>query len=110
MQIPLQITFRNLSGSEALEARIREKAARLESLHPRITSCRVTVEELDRHRHQGKEFRIRVDVSVPEHEIVVDRDHDEDIYVALRDAFDAAGRQLQDALRVQRGDVKSHAR
>ncbi len=110
MQIPLQITFRNLPGSESLEARIREKVARLELLYPRITSCRVTVEELDRHRRQGKEFRVRVDLSVPEHEIVVDRDHDEDVYVAVRDAFDAAGRKLQDVVRVQRGDVKSHAR
>lgn len=109
MQTPLQITFHGAPRSEALEARIREKAARLEKFYPRITSCRVAVEERDRHRHQGKEFRIRLDVRVPEHEIVVNRDHHEDVYVALRDAFHAAARQLEDVAREQRGDVKFHA-
>ncbi len=110
MQIPLHIAFRNIPRSEALEARIREKAARLEALDPRITGCHVTVEELDRHRRQGKQFCIRLDVHVPGREIVVDREHREDIYVALRDAFDAAARKLEDAVRIRRGDVKSHQR
>lgn len=108
MQIPLQITFRNLPRSEPLEARIREKADRLEEFHPRITGCHVTVEELDRHRHQGKQFSVRLAIHVPEHEIVVDRDHHEDVYIAVRDAFDAAARQLEDVVRIQRGDVKTH--
>lgn len=109
MQIPLQITFHGAPRSEALETRIRDKVAHLEKFHPRMTSCRVAVEERDRHRHQGKEFRIRLDIRVPEHEIVVNRDHHEDVYVALRDAFAAAARQLEDVVREQRGDVKVHA-
>lgn len=109
MQKPIQITFHDIAHSEALDARIREKADKLESFHPHITSCRVVVEERDRHRHQGKQFCIRLDVRVPEHEIVVNRDHDEDVYVALRDAFDAARRQLEDIARMQRGDVKQRS-
>jgi len=109
MQIPLQIAFLNLPRSDALETRIREKAARLEEFHPRITGCHVTVEELDRHRHQGKQFRVRLVVHVPGREIAVDREHHEDAFVALRDAFDAAARQIEDVVRVKRGDVKSHA-
>ncbi|MGP1677924.1 MAG: HPF/RaiA family ribosome-associated protein [Burkholderiales bacterium] len=108
MQLPLQITFRNFPPSEAVEARIRAKAAKLEEFHPRITSCHVVVEELDRHRHQGRQFTVRVDLRVPGHELVVDRDHHEDVYVALRDAFNAAGRKLQDAARTQRREVKAH--
>ena len=103
MQIPLQITIRDVAQSEALEAQIREKAAKLESFHARITSCRVTVEELHKHHHQGREFRVRVDLRVPGNEIIVDRNHDEDVYVALRDAFDAAKRQLEDVVSEQRG-------
>jgi ribosomal subunit interface protein len=110
MEIPLQVTFRNIPRSEALESRIRAKAARLEVFHPHITGCRVTVEEMDRHRQQGKQFRIRVNTRVPGHEVVVDREHDENVYVALRDAFDAAARQLEELIRLQRGDVKSHTR
>jgi len=108
MQVPLQITIRDVPHSAALEAQIRERAARLETFHPRITSCRVTVEELRKHHHQGREFRVRLDLRVPGKELVVTRDHDEDVYVALRDAFDAAKRQLEDVVREMRGDVKAH--
>jgi ribosomal subunit interface protein len=108
MQTPLQVTFRKLPRSDALEARIRDKAARLEKFHPRIMSCHVVVDELDRHHHQGKQFTVRLDIRVPGHEVVIDRDHHEDIYVALRDAFAAAGRKLEEVARTQRGDVKAH--
>jgi ribosomal subunit interface protein len=109
LQVPLQITIRDVPRSEALEAHIRQKAAKLEEFYARITSCRVTVEELRKHHHQGRQFRVRIDVRVPGHrELVVDRDHDEDVYVALRDAFDAMARQLEDVTREQRGDTKVH--
>lgn len=96
MQSPLQITIRNLPHSDALETRIRESAEKLERFHPRITSCRVTVEESHRHQHQGRQFEVRVDVRMPgREEIVASRHQHEDVYVALRDAFDAAKRQLE---------------
>ena len=107
MQVPLQITVRDFPQSEALEARIREKAVKLGEFHPRITSCRVTVEELRKHHQQGRRFQVSLDVRVPGREIVVNHMHDEDVYVALRDAFDAARRQLEDMARAKRGDVKS---
>ena len=108
MQIPLQITVRDFPQSEALEARIREKAAKLEEFHPRITSCRVTVEELRKHHHQGRHFQVSLDVRVPGKEVVVNRAHHEDVYVALRDAFDSAKQQLEEVVRLKRGDVKVH--
>jgi ribosomal subunit interface protein len=108
METPLQITFRNFPRSEAVEARIRDKAAKLEEFHPRIMSCHVAVEQLNRHHQQGTQFTVRLDIRVSGNEVVVDRDHDEDIYVALRDAFNAAGRKLEEIARIQRGDVKLH--
>lgn len=110
MQNALQITFRDIPQSDALEARIREKAEKLEAFHPAIVSCKVVVESRDRHKHQGKEFRVRIDLHVPQQEIAINRDHHADVYVALRDAFNAAARKLEDAVRVQRGEVKSHSR
>ena len=94
MQIPLQITLRNIMKSEAVEAVIRKKAAKLERFHNRIVSCRVAVEIPARHKHQGKEFVVRIDLKVPGSEIVVNHDHHEDLYVALHEAFQAAQRQL----------------
>jgi ribosomal subunit interface protein len=95
--------------SPALEASIREKAAGLEEFHPRITRCHVTVEESGKHQHQGRRFTVRIDVRVPGREIAVTHEHHEDVFVALRDAFDAAKRQLEDVVREKRGDVKVHA-
>jgi ribosomal subunit interface protein len=108
MQVPLQITVRDVPHSPALDARIREKAAKLEEFHPRITGCRVTVEESSKHSHEGRQFAVRIDLRVPGREIAVTREHDEDVFVALRDAFDAAKRQLEDVAREKRGEVKTH--
>jgi ribosomal subunit interface protein len=99
LQFPVQIAFHNVPRSDALDAHIRQRAAKLEAFQPRITSCRVTVEEVGKHEHQSRQFRIRVDVRVPGHqEYVVNRDRDEDPYVAVRDAFDAMERQLHEVV------------
>ena len=110
MQTPLQITIRDVEHSEALEARIRSKAAKLDEFFNHIISCRVVVEMPHKHHHQGKQFNVRIDIGVPGGEIVVNRDHAEDVYVALRDAFDAAKRQVEDYAHKIRGDVKTHVR
>ena len=108
MKIPLQITLRDIDHSEALETHIREKAQKLESFFEHIVSCRVVVEMPHKHKHQGKAFNVRVDIGVPGSEIMVNRDSHEDVYVALRDAFDAAKRQLEDYVRRLHGEAKVH--
>jgi ribosomal subunit interface protein len=109
METPLQVTLRDFPHSEALEAGIRDAARKLEEFHSRIISCRVTVEELVKRRTKSRQYRVKVDLRIPGKEIVVDRDHDKDVYVALSDAMHAARRQLEDAARVMRGDVKGRA-
>lgn len=108
MQLPLQITFRDIPHSPAVEDRIRKKVEKLELLYERIMGCRVVVESVQKHQHQGKLFNVRIDITVPGAELVVNRHPHEDVYVSMRDAFDAAGRQLEDYARQQRGDVKTH--
>lgn len=109
MQVPLQITVRDMPHSDALDARIREKADKLAEFSPEITSCRVSVEKSRKHHRQGHHFQVTVDVRVPGRELVANQAHDEDVYVALRDAFDAIRRQVEDHIRVKRGFVKAHA-
>ena len=109
MRIPLQITIRDIEHSEALETHIRDKASKLDEFFDRIMSCRVVVEVPHKHHQQGKQFNVRIDIGVPGSEIVVNRDHAEDVYVALRDAFDAAKRQLEEHARKIRSDIKTHA-
>lgn len=108
MQIPLQITIRDVEHSAALETHIREKAKKLDEFFDHIMSCRVVVEVPHKHHHQGKQFNVRIDIGVAGGEIAVNREQAEDVYVALRDAFDAAKRQLEDYARKLRGDVKKH--
>jgi ribosomal subunit interface protein len=108
MQLPLQITIRDIEHSDALDAHIRDKAGKLDEFFGHIMSCRVVVEMPHKHHQQGKNYTVRIDIGVPGSEIVVNRDHAEDVYVALRDAFDAAKRQLEDYARKIRGDVKTH--
>jgi ribosomal subunit interface protein len=110
MQIQIQTTLQNMPRSEALEARIRQDAAKLERFHPRITSCRVVVGESELHHIKGRQFSVHVEVRAPGHEdLISTKHHDEDVYVALRDAFDSVRRQLEEVVREARGDVKVHA-
>lgn len=108
MQLPLQIAFRELDRSDAIESAIRDRAEKLDLFFDRIMGCRVTVGLVQKHKHQGKLFNIRIDLTVPGSEIIVNRDRAEDVYVAIRDAFDHARRMLEDYVRRQRGDVKLH--
>ncbi len=108
MQIPVQITIRDMDHSEALETHIRDKVEKLDEFFDHIMSCRVVVEMPHKHQRQGKHFNVRIDIGVAGSEIAINRDHDEDVYVALRDAFDVAKRQLADYARKLRGDVKKH--
>jgi ribosome-associated translation inhibitor RaiA len=113
MSSHLQVTFRGLPPSDAIEERIRERTEKLISLYDRIISCHVLVEAPHAHQHKGNVYEIHINLRVPRHDIVVSRgaalNHaHEDAYVAVRDAFDAAERQLEDYVRRQR-DSKAHA-
>lgn len=113
MQLPLQITFRNMDSSEAVEARVRSEAEKLDTLYDQIMHCRVVVEAHHKHRHKGNLYHVRIDLTVPGSELVVSREPDqhharEDVYVAVRDAFNAACRQLKAFASRSRRDVKTH--
>lgn len=115
MQVPIHIAFEHIGHSDALEAAVRKEAQRLERFYERITSVRVVLAR-PQHRHQkGDAYSVRIHVAVPggKH-IDITRDpaatgRHEDAHVTIRDAFDAAGRQLQDQARKLEGAVKAHA-
>jgi cold shock CspA family protein/ribosome-associated translation inhibitor RaiA len=101
-----------MEPTETIEALVREKAARLDTFADHIMSCRVVVEPKGKHHLHGNLFEVRIDITVPGEEIAVTREpnqHTEyrDIHVALRDAFDAARRKLEDYVRRRRGVVKA---
>jgi cold shock CspA family protein len=114
MQVPIQIVFEHIGHSDALEAAARKEAQRLEHFYDRITSARVVIGRPQHRHHKGDTYCVRVHLAVPggKH-IDISRDpaatgRHEDAHVTIRDAFDAAGRQLQDQIRRLEGEVKSH--
>lgn len=133
MILPVQITFRNMKTSEAVEKRVREEAAKLETFYDRIMRCRVAIEIPHKHHKRGGLYHVRIDLTVPGEELVakheptlhasmrqVDLEEEskrseahaahKDIYVVIRDAFNEARRQLQDHVRRVRGQTKLHER
>jgi len=113
MQKPLEIIFHNLEPSPAIEDNIRKRAAKLDRMFGYLQSCRVVVEAPHKHQHKGKPYQVRIEIGVPDDEIIVSRapaadTSHQDAYVAVRDAFNAATRQLEAYADKRRGQVKSH--
>jgi len=131
MQLPVQISWRNMEASDAVTARIHEEAGKLDEFFPRIVSCRVLLNAPHRHHKSGNLFHVLIDLGVPGGQLIVSHEpsphatlsHDEeaalrkqieihpehkDVHVAARDAFASMRRQLQDYAKRLRGAVKSH--
>ncbi len=114
MQVPLQITFEHVGHSDAIEVAVRKEAHRLENFYGRITSMRVVISRPQHRHHKGDTYSVRVHVALPGGKHVdISRDpaatgRHEDAHVTIRDAFDAAGRQLQDYIRKLEGEIKTH--
>ncbi len=115
MQAPTEIAFRHYEPSDEVRSEIDRQVKRLEKFGPRITSCNVVIEGPGAHHRQGALFKVDLRIAMPERkEIVVSKTHGdaherEHPLVAIREAFDEANRQIEDAAREIRGDVKAHA-
>jgi cold shock CspA family protein len=114
MQTPVDIAFRRCEPSEEIRTEITAQAQRLEKFSSRITSCHVVVNGPQTRHRSGDLFHIQVRIAMPEHkDVVVDRrrraGEREYALVAIREAFNAAARQIEDAVRDMRGEVKAHA-
>ena len=109
MNLPVQILFHGMAQSDALADSARSHAHKLESFATDLIACRVGFELAQKHQQQGRPVGVRIDLTLPGHELVVNRVENEDAHVALRDAFDNMKRQLEEVVRKRRGQVKQHA-
>ena len=114
MTNPVQVTFRGIDVSPAVDDYVRKRAAKLETFSARITHCRVAVEGPPHHKKHGGSYSVRVELNVPGADLVVARTppgsiENQDIYAAVDDAFDSVGRVLQDHVQRQRGETKARA-
>lgn len=113
MQTEPEIAFRNVEPSQTLKEQIVDHIDRLDELDDQLITCRVMVELRDHRHRRGNLYHVRIDVTRPGAEIVVDRhppkhDAHEDIQQAVGEAFDAARKRLLEEKAKRRGEVKQH--
>lgn len=113
MQVEPQIAYEGFDPAEHVRSRVSSEIERLEKFFGNATACRVTVKAASGRRHQGDLYEVSVHVALPDGREVVANRHPpghqahQDVMVAIRDAFNAAQRQLEDQARKLRGDVKA---
>lgn len=114
MQVPLEISFRGVERTQAIENLITEQAAKLEQVCDHITSVRISVEKPQEHQRSGNPYRVRIIARVPPgHELVAARDPAErDLHDPLdkiiRETFNALRRQVKETNEKQKREVKRH--
>lgn len=113
----LQITFRNITPSKAIERLVRLKARKLEGFFDRIIKCRVTLGAQQQGHHKGNSYDAHIDIQVPGKSFAVtstrnDGQAHESLSAAVRQAFEAAERQLQgytgSRRKESRASIESH--
>lgn len=114
MQVPLELSIRDVAREDWLEELVHEQVAGLERVCDRMSSCRVAIERPQAAQETGNPYRVRIAINVPpEHEVVVKREPSEEemhltLAAVVRSAFDSARRQIQELVERQRQQVKSH--
>jgi len=116
MEIPLEITFHNMSTSLSLSADIRKRVAKLEKFYGRLISCRVSIEARSKQHRKGNVYEVHVEMHAPHGHLVVSREPHHvkerharpDVRASVRDAFKAAEDQLREFGDIQHGEVKQH--
>ena len=98
MKLPVYVRFHDMAHSDVLEASARDHAHRLELFAPDLMACRVGIDLVQEPLHQGCLFGVRIDLTLPGHQLVVSRIQHEEAYVALREAFDTLRRQMEDVM------------
>jgi ribosome-associated translation inhibitor RaiA len=108
---PVLIHWLDIPESEAAEGKIRERVDHLSRFSGDVQKCEVWVESPHGHHRKGNVYAVRIRLTVPGEEIdVVRQPSEDDVYVSIREAFDAARRRLEDYGRRRRGKVKAHPR
>jgi len=110
MKVQLQITAHNIELNDFIREDISEKAEKLDTYYDQIMRCRVVVDVPHRHKHEGILYDVHIYMTIPGGEIVIKREQNEDLAIAIRDAFDAARRKLEDYARRQNGRASCRER
>ncbi|MDR3568273.1 MAG: HPF/RaiA family ribosome-associated protein [Syntrophobacteraceae bacterium] len=108
MKLPLDISARDMRINEETEELIRDKASKLDRIYDQIIGCRVKIDKPHRSQRTGMTFNVSIDITIPGHELVIKRESDQDLRVAIMSSFETAQRRLKEYAEKQRGEVKTH--
>lgn len=108
MQQPIQVTFKDVDHSASVEEHVREKAEKLNQFNQDIISCHITLDLQQKKQNQGNLYTVHITTSVPGKEFVASHNGDENMYIAIRDAFDNMRDQLKEHTHQLHGKVKTH--
>ncbi|ALX34886.1 hypothetical protein PATSB16_19290 [Pandoraea thiooxydans] len=102
MLIPTQIIFRNIPSSDAVSAEVLKQLDKLQRSRQEILGCHVTIEALEKHQHQGRQYQVRVHLTMANGTAAITREYaDEDAYVAVRGVLEAISRDLTEKRRAR---------
>lgn len=113
MKVGLEISYRGLEKTDAIEGLVQEKVAKLERVCNYISSCHIAIEKVHDRPSHGSPYRVRLDITVPPgHEVVADSNPSErnqyvELDTVIRDAFSMAERQVKELSRRQRESEKA---
>lgn len=114
MQVPLEIAFRDVSRTPEIDRLIEKKVARLEQVCNNLISCRIAIEQPQKHQQQGNPYRVRIEMHVPpKHELIAeskpgDNPMHEGLHAVITDTFDTAERRLRKQMDKLQGETKHH--
>ena len=108
MKLPLEISARDVRINDVTEELIRDKALKLDRFYDQIIGCRVKVDIPHRSQRNGIMYNVRIDITVPGGKLIVKREPDEDLHVAIVNSFETAQRRVTEYAEKQRGEVKTH--
>ncbi len=113
MDVPPEIAFRNVEATDDIKQGILDGIDKLEEVYPGLVACRVMVEDLTPARHSGNEYKIRLELSIPNKTVMVEKDHTEssdpvDLHQLLREAFNIGRKRLKKVKDQRRGNGKEY--
>lgn len=109
METPFKLDLRNVVLPVSIERRIDRKVAKMDRLFDGIIGCHLTLSRPGAQPHKAGRFDVRLEITVPGKAIIVNRPQSENLAVAIREAFDAGIRQVEEYARMRRNNVKHHA-
>lgn len=94
MKSAVDVVYRDLASSTAINETITKKIEKLNRYTDQIVHSRIVLDTPHNHKHKGKQFRASLEIDLKGSPIAITQDN-ESIHLAIRDAFITAERKIK---------------